>query len=513
MPRAAATHEATTHGDGTRTGGTRTGGTRTGGTREAAPRHGGRRRAASHKAAPRTHEAATHETRTPHGPGTPHGPVAPHDPHAPHGRPRKRRRGGVCPEQERARRAGCLTERADGPVLARRLPSPGPVTARALPTRRVTVRKLLPPALVVAALAAGTCVALAQDKTVRLSVEGEPRTVRTTADSVGELLDKEGVEVDADDVVAPAADAELHDGDTVAVRYRRPVRLNVDGRAVTSWTVQRTVAGALREIGVRARGAYLSAPVSRGIDRRGLALDVRTERVLTIAADGVRRTVHTNAATVAEAMHRAGIRLRGEDATSLALSAFPRDGQTITVTRIRTGTETREQDLPFDVRRKKDGGLLRGTEIVDREGRKGRERVTYVVRTVDGVRQKPRRIDAEVLREPRDKLVRFGTKKRPAAVVGRQPVRPNPGSPVHIPRSADGLNWAALAQCESGGRPGAVDPSGTYGGLYQFDVQTWRSLGGKGLPQHASPAEQTARAKQLYAQRGAQPWPVCGSRL
>ena len=58
-----------------------------------------------------------------------------------------------------------------------------------------------------------------------------------------------------------------------------------------------------------------------------------------------------------------------------------------------------------------------------------------------------------------------------------------------------------------------VDPSGRYGGLYQFDVRTWRGLGGRGLPQNAGPAEQTVRAQRLYATRGTAPWPVCGRHL
>ena len=75
-----------------------------------------------------------------------------------------------------------------------------------------------------------------------------------------------------------------------------------------------------------------------------------------------------------------------------------------------------------------------------------------------------------------------------------------------------GMNWSVLARCEAGGNPHAVDPSGRYGGLYQFDSGTWRSLGGRGLPQDASSGEQTARARELYQRRGAAPWPSCGPR-
>lgn len=74
------------------------------------------------------------------------------------------------------------------------------------------------------------------------------------------------------------------------------------------------------------------------------------------------------------------------------------------------------------------------------------------------------------------------------------------------------LNWAGLAQCESGGNASINTGNGFYG-LYQFDLQTWYAVGGKGLPSNASAAEQTKRAQILYNQRGAQPWPVCGARL
>jgi len=68
----------------------------------------------------------------------------------------------------------------------------------------------------------------------------------------------------------------------------------------------------------------------------------------------------------------------------------------------------------------------------------------------------------------------------------------------------------ALAWCESTNRPWAVDPSGTYFGLYQFDVQTWYSVGGRGMPNQASRREQSYRAVILRQRRGTAPWPVCG---
>jgi peptidoglycan endopeptidase LytE len=87
-----------------------------------------------------------------------------------------------------------------------------------------------------------------------------------------------------------------------------------------------------------------------------------------------------------------------------------------------------------------------------------------------------------------------------------QPLGSVPGGPTPA-------QWAALRQCESSGNYQAVSPSGLYRGAYQFDLQTWRSVGGTGDPALAPPAEQDHRAQILYSQRGASPWPVCGRYL
>lgn len=65
--------------------------------------------------------------------------------------------------------------------------------------------------------------------------------------------------------------------------------------------------------------------------------------------------------------------------------------------------------------------------------------------------------------------------------------------------------WETLRFCESSGRYGVVAPRGYYG-AYQFDLPTWRSVGGTGLPSDATPAEQDYRALYLYRMRGWQPW-------
>ena len=66
-----------------------------------------------------------------------------------------------------------------------------------------------------------------------------------------------------------------------------------------------------------------------------------------------------------------------------------------------------------------------------------------------------------------------------------------------------------IAECESGGNPRAVSRDGRYRGKFQFDMATWRSIGGTGDPAKASEATQDRLALKLYRQRGTAPWANC----
>jgi soluble lytic murein transglycosylase-like protein len=74
-----------------------------------------------------------------------------------------------------------------------------------------------------------------------------------------------------------------------------------------------------------------------------------------------------------------------------------------------------------------------------------------------------------------------------------------------VPRSV----LDAIASCESGGNPRAVNAAGYYG-KYQFSPPTWSAVGGSGNPADASELEQDYRAALLYNRSGPGQWPVCG---
>jgi hypothetical protein len=81
------------------------------------------------------------------------------------------------------------------------------------------------------------------------------------------------------------------------------------------------------------------------------------------------------------------------------------------------------------------------------------------------------------------------------------------------PAPSGGVNWSAIAACESGGNWGTNTGNGFYGGL-QFTEGTWLANGGGQYAPSAnlaSPAEQIAVAERVLASQGIGAWPVCGA--
>ena len=70
---------------------------------------------------------------------------------------------------------------------------------------------------------------------------------------------------------------------------------------------------------------------------------------------------------------------------------------------------------------------------------------------------------------------------------------------------------AELRGCESGGNY-RINTGNGYYGAYQFNLQTWRGVGGTGYPHENPPHVQDEMATRLYESRGWAPWPSCSRK-
>ena len=351
-------------------------------------------------------------------------------------------------------------------------------------------------AAVLIAVAATSAGYAAMSKTVTLSVDGKSREVSVLGDTVRDVLESQEISVGERDVVAPGLDSQVSDGTAVAVKFARPLDVNVDGEETRYWVTATDITSALDQIGLRFASADLS--VSRGafISREGLDLEVVTPKKLTVRIAGEKAEKKTlTALTVAQALDELGVKVGKHDRVKPGLGATLEDGDRIVFTNVRKVTKTVREDVAYDTIEREDSDMYVGESKTVRAGEEGSRKVRYKITFVNGDVAKRKALKIVVLRAPVDAIMRVGTQERVAAFASGNTV------------------WDRLAECESGGNWAINTGNGYYGGL-QFSLSTWRSYGGSGYPHQNSREEQIRIATKVRdASGGYGAWPHCSQQL
>ena len=177
-----------------------------------------------------------------------------------------------------------------------------------------------------------------------------------------------------------------------------------------------------------------------------------------------------------------------------------RDSDKIVVKDIRIATrKVAREVVDAPVVQREDSSMFEGEQEVVRAGRDGVRTVTYQLRFVNGELAARKVVRADVRRKAVPRVIAVGTKEKP-----EEPAANFAGGSTV---------WDALAQCESGGNWAINTGNGYYGGL-QFNVGTWQSYGGTGLPSQASRETQIAIATKVRdASGGYGAWPACAAKL
>lgn len=367
---------------------------------------------------------------------------------------------------------------------------------------RTRLVALLAQAAVLTTVVAGLVAFAGQHRalTLTVQVDGQARQLQTRAHTVGAALTAAGLSPGPHDEVVPDPASPVANHDTIVLRHGRLVMLTLEGQTRPLWTTATSVAQVLAGLGLTDSREYVSASRSRLVGLAGMALTVRVPAQVELVADGKARTVTTTRATVREVLVEAHLKLGPKDTLSVPATRFPADGLVVRVTRIGARQEIDSQVIPRTTHRVADASLYVGQSRVLDDGQDGVIRLVYAVKLVDH-RPAGRTLQSRTQTAPmRPRVVAYGT-------------RPVPPPPPPSYSSGSGLNWQALANCESGGNPRAVSSDGTYRGLYQFSMSTWQGVGGSGDPIDASVSEQTYRAQILYSRSGRSAWPVCGQYL
>ena len=353
-------------------------------------------------------------------------------------------------------------------------------------------------ALLLAGLAFAGANAVAAHKTVTLTVDGSQMTVATMKSHVIDVVEENGFDVGDRDDLYPAADADVHQADTIVLRRSRPLQLSLDGQGSREvWTTASTVQGALAQLSMTDAAP---AAASRGtrVPLEGMSLPVVSPRTVQLDDGGAIRTVRLAAANVAGLLEAAGAPLLQSDTVVPAASSPVVDGMQVQVTRVRVEKVTQRLPLQPNNQRIPDVDLNMSRQVVEDPGAPGTQDVTFAVARVNGVETGRLPVANVVITAARDGVLRVGAK---------------PGT--EVPPISNGATWDALSRCEAGGNWSINTGNGFYGGV-QFDQNTWERSGGLRYAPRADLAtreEQITIAEVTRARQGWGAWPTCSGRL
>ncbi|HYN67023.1 MAG TPA: ubiquitin-like domain-containing protein [Ornithinibacter sp.] len=341
------------------------------------------------------------------------------------------------------------------------------------------------------------------DKAVQVSVDGKPSSVHVLGSTVSDVLDKQDITVGPHDVVVPSLTSSVSDGDHISVRYGRKLTVTVDGQTREYWTTASTVDTALKDLGIRADGAVLSASRSQPLGRGGLTLAVTTPKKVTFVADGKTRTVTSTSTTVFGLLSELGVVKKLDDRVSPAMPTALDEGMTVVLKRVTIKQVKSNESVAYPVTKQKDSSLYKGETKTVKDGKKGRKTVVREKTWVDGKLTTTKLISSKVVTKPVAAVVKVGTKARPASAP--RSAGNTSGAGLNL---ANAAMWDRIAQCESGGRWSINTGNGYYGGL-QFATASWLGNGGDDFAPRAdlaSRAEQITVANRYYAKAGLGPW-------
>jgi uncharacterized protein YabE (DUF348 family) len=332
---------------------------------------------------------------------------------------------------------------------------------------------------------------------VTLVVDGHAKKIETSASDVAGALRSAGYRVGPHDLVAPSLHSHVKDGTKIVLKQGRLLHLLVDGQKKDVWTTAPTVSEALSALGYSSTD-FVSVSRSKRLPLTATDIALRTPKSVTVVHDHKTQQVTTTAADVQQLLTELDVPVGSADRLQPAASTALTDGLVVKLQRVVVKEVTKTVSVDYDVVKHNDHSMYEGKTKVVKAGDEGSAKVTYRLTYIDGKLVKRTQVNRVVTDAPTPQVEKVGTKHRP------------------VPTSnGNGLNWDAVAACESGGNWHINTGNGFYGGL-QFDYGTWLSNGGGAYAPRADLAtreEQIAIATKVYNARGSSPWPVCGANL
>ncbi|NLZ57737.1 MAG: DUF348 domain-containing protein [Corynebacterium sp.] len=265
-----------------------------------------------------------------------------------------------------------------------------------------------------ATLLIGGVTAATTKKDIIVDVNGEQLALVTMAGTVNGALTQAGIELGDSDFVSPSPDAALSNDSVVTVRTAKQVALVVEGEQKTLTTTAINVEDLLSELDDVSRADAIDADLDATIPESGLHLKVTKPKIISINDGG--NVVYTSIAaeTVGEVLERRGVEVDADDRVNLDLNSGIATNTEIVIDRVETSEFTETVEFEAPVTYIDDPEMMQGEETVVAEATPGTKEITRELVTVNGVEAENNVIKEVEITPATPATISRGTRTTPA---------------------------------------------------------------------------------------------------
>ena len=270
-----------------------------------------------------------------------------------------------------------------------------------------------------ATLLVGGGLAVVNKKDVTIDVNGQQMDLVTMSNSVEGALKQAGIKIGPDDLIVPSPSERLTRTESIKVRSAKSVAVVVDGQEKTIKSTALTVDELVSEIGSEIGGVNEGDLLTNGRDTvipaDGMKLDITRPKVVSINDGGDVTYTQMAASNVGDLLRRRNINLNPEDVVTPSITSPVKAGMDVRIDRVRTD-QVRET-VPFEApaNYKDDATAFEGDEVVEEAGTPGSKEVKRSIRVVNGKEESNTVISEKEVTPAKPATIKRGTKAKASA--------------------------------------------------------------------------------------------------
>ena len=260
---------------------------------------------------------------------------------------------------------------------------------------------------------------------VVIAADGDVQVVKTHVNTVGELLDDLGIDVEQYDVLSHKEDSKIQNGMEIYFKKAKRIHVNIDGKNEEYFTTAKTVGEFFEENELTfSKHDDISHNLIEVLENN-MEIEVKKAIPIVVNDGGNEEEIWTTSETVEQFLedHKEDLTYVEADEIKVIpdLDEKIKKDTEITIVHIEKQKKKVTESIPFQEKRQNDSSLYKGETKTISKGEEGKVEKVYEVTLENGKEVNKQVIEETIIKESKNKVVAVGTKERPQAKQTKKP--------------------------------------------------------------------------------------------